>query len=92
MSAVLVVWNWIFILYYIILSNIKNILITEIDFSDTQKLETAIAKSTVGISFDKAHPFLVKLKVENDKMLMNLSSSYASKQRRTETKLPPPNP
>merc|ERR1712243_260525 len=35
-----------------------------------------MGESTVGISFDKAHPLLVKLKVENEKMLMNLSSSY----------------
>jgi len=54
-------------------SNIKKMLNSEIDFSNAQKLEYAISKSTVRINFDKADPLLVKLKVENDKMLMKLS-------------------
>jgi len=57
-------------------SNIKKMLNSEIDFSNAQKLEDALSKSTVGINFDKADPFLVKLKVEKDKMLMKLSSHY----------------
>jgi len=54
-------------------SSIKKMLNSEIDFSNAQKLEDAISKSTVRINFDKADPLLVKLKVENDKMLMKLS-------------------
>jgi len=57
-------------------SNIKKMLNSEIDFSNAQKLENAISKSTVRIDFDKADPLLVKLKVEHDKILLKLSAQY----------------
>jgi len=57
-------------------STIKNMLNSEIDFFNAQKLEHAISKSTVRIDFEKADPLLVKLKVEKDQIFMKLSSQY----------------